>query len=88
MKLSWNIENSNFGNPVSTSKSYTMSKKGLKVQKRFQNMEVKNICANFVLMELINILVFSGDVIGDINMKNTHLFTFGNRKLQHMSSTT
>ena len=51
-------------------------------------MEVKNICANFVLMWLINILLFSGVVIGDINMQNPHLFTFGNTKLQHMSATT
>ena len=39
-------------------------------------------------MELINILVFSGDVTRDINMKNPHLFTFGNTKLQYMSATT
>ena len=57
-------------------------------RKGFQNIEVKTICANFVLMELINILVFSGDVIRDINMKNPQLFTFGNTKLQYMSSIT
>ena len=51
-------------------------------------MEVKTIYANFALMELINILVFSGDVTRDINMKNTHLFNFGNTKLQHMNATT
>ena len=39
-------------------------------------------------MELINILVFSGDVIGDINMKNPQFFTFGNTKLQYTSATT
>ena len=51
-------------------------------------MEVKIICVNFVLVELINILVFSGDVIGNINMKNPHLFNFGNTKLQYMIATT
>ena len=60
----------------------------LEVQKGFQNMEVKTICAKFVLMELINLLVFSGDVIRDTNMQNPHLFTFGNKKLQYMSATT
>ena len=40
-------------------------------------MEVKIICANSVLMELIDILVFSGDETGDINMKNIQPFTFG-----------
>ena len=54
----------------------------------FQNMEVNIIHANFVLMELIDLLVFSGNSIGDINMKNTQLFTFGNTKLRYMSSTT
>ena len=39
-------------------------------------MEVKIICVNFVLIELIDLLVFSGDVTGDINMKNPQLFTF------------
>ena len=51
-------------------------------------MEVKTICANFVLMELINLLVFSGDVTKDINMQNPHLFTFRNKKLQYMISIT
>ena len=50
-------------------------------------MEVKTICANFVLMELINLLVFSGDVTRDINMQNPHIFTFGDTKLKHTSST-
>ena len=49
--------------------------------------EVKIICENFVLMDLSNILVFSGDVMRDINMENPHLFTFGNTKLQYMSAT-
>ena len=44
----------------------------------FQNMEVNIICANFDWMELIDILVFSGDVIGDIDMKYPQIFTFGN----------
>ena len=51
-------------------------------------MEVKIICENFVLMELIDILVFSGDVTRDINMKNPHIFDFGKTKLQYMSATT
>ena len=51
-------------------------------------MEVNIICVNFVLMELINLLVFSGDFTGDINLQNSHLFTFVNTKLQHMSATT
>ena len=51
-------------------------------------MDIKIICANFVLMELIDILVFSGDVTRYINMKNPHIFTFGNTKFYYMSSTT
>ena len=51
-------------------------------------MEVNIICEKCVLMELINILVFISDVTGYINMKNPHLFTFGNTKLQYMSATT
>ena len=50
-------------------------------------MEVKIICANFVLMELIDLLVFSSDVKRDINMQNPKLFTFGNTKLQYMRAT-
>ena len=52
----------------------------------FQDMELKIICKNFVLVELIRLLVFSVDVIRDVNMKNTQLFTFGNTKLQYMSA--
>ena len=51
-------------------------------------MEVKIICENFVLMELIDILVFSGDVTGYINNKNPQIFTFGNKKLNCMRATT
>ena len=51
-------------------------------------MEIKTICANFVLIELINLLVFSGDVTRDINMQNPNLFTFGNTKLQYINSPT
>ena len=51
-------------------------------------MEVKIICANLVFMDLINPFGFSGDVTGYIIMKNPHLFTFGNTKLQYMSATT
>ena len=51
-------------------------------------MEVKAICEKFVLMELIILLVFSGDVIGYKNIENPHIFTFGNTKFQHMSTTT
>ena len=51
-------------------------------------MEVKNICTNSVFMDLINPCGVSGDVIGYINMLNTHCFTFGNKKLQYMTSTT
>ena len=55
MKISWKLENSKFSYSVATSKNYTMSKKGLKIHKSFPNMkEVKIICANFVLMDLIN----------------------------------
>ena len=39
-------------------------------------------------MELIDHLVFRGDVTGDINMQYTQLFTFGNTKFQYMSATT
>ena len=63
MKISWNLENSKFGNSVATSKNYTVSKNRVKFQKRFPNMkEVKVICANFVLMDLINSFGVSGDV--------------------------
>ena len=48
-------------------------------------MEVKIICTNLVFMDLINPFGVSGDVTGYINMHNTHLFTFGNKKLQYMS---
>ena len=62
MKLSWNLENSKFGNLVATSNNYIVSKKWLKTKKRFQNMEVKIICENFVLMDLINTFSVIGDV--------------------------
>ena len=39
-------------------------------------------------MDLINPFGIRSDVIGYINIHNTHLFTFGNTKLQYMSSTT
>ena len=51
-------------------------------------MEVKIICTNLVSMGLINAFGVSGDVIGYINMDNTHIFTFGNKKSQYMSATT
>ena len=51
-------------------------------------MEVNIICTNLVFMDFINPFGFSGDVTGYINMHNPHLFTFGNKKLQYMSSTT
>ena len=51
-------------------------------------MEVKIICANLVFMDLINPFCVSGDDIGYINMQNPHIFTFGNTKLQYMSTTT
>ena len=50
-------------------------------------MEVKIICKKLGFMDLINPFCISGDVIGYINMNNPHLFTFGNTKLQYMSST-
>ena len=50
-------------------------------------MEVKIICTNLVFMDLINPFGVSGDVTGYINMHNTHLFTFGNTKLEYMSAT-
>ena len=40
-------------------------------------MEVKIICAIFYFMDLINPFRVSGDVIGYINMHNTHIFTLG-----------
>ena len=50
-------------------KELYIEQKGVEsLENGFQNMEVKIICANFVLMEQIDLLVFSGDVIGDINM--------------------
>ena len=76
------------GNSIPTSKNYTGAKRGLKVQKRFPKYGGKDICENFVLMELINLLLFSSDFTGDINMKNPHHFTFLNTKLQYMSATT
>ena len=51
-------------------------------------MEVKIICRNLVLMDLINPFGISGDFIGYININNPHIFTFGNTKLQYMSATT
>ena len=51
-------------------------------------MEVKIICANFVLVDFINPFGVSGDVTRYINMHNSHLFTFGNKKLQYMGATT
>ena len=51
-------------------------------------MEVKIICRNFVFMELVNTFGISGEVTGYINMHNTHIFNFGNKNLQYMSSTT
>ena len=42
----------------------------------------------FVFMDLIIPFGVSGDVTGYINMQNPHLFTFGNTKLQYMSTTT
>ena len=51
-------------------------------------MEVKNICTNSVFMDLINPFGVSGDIIGYINMHNTHIFTFWITKLQYTSSTT
>ena len=39
-------------------------------------------------MDLINPFGVSGDVTRYINMQNTHLFTFGNKKLEYMSATT
>ena len=51
-------------------------------------MEVKIICTNLVFMDLNNPFGVSGDVTGYINMHNPHLFSFGNTKLQYMSSTT
>ena len=51
-------------------------------------MEVKIICTNLVFMDLINPFGISGDVTRYFNIHNPHLFTFGNTKLQYMSSTT
>ena len=51
-------------------------------------MEVKIICRNLIFMDLISPFGISGDFIGYINMHDPHLFTFGNTKLQYMSSTT
>ena len=51
-------------------------------------MVVKIICTNLVFMDLINPFGVNGDVIGYINMHNPHLFTFGNKQLKYISSTT
>ena len=51
-------------------------------------MEVKIICTNLFFMDLINPFGVSGDVIVYINIHNPHIFTFGNTKLQDMSTTT
>ena len=51
-------------------------------------MEVNIICANLVFMDLINPFGIRSDVIGYINIHNTHIFTFWNTKLQYMSATT
>ena len=51
-------------------------------------MEVKIICTNLVFMDMNNPFGVSDDVTGYINMHNPHLFTFGNTKLQYMSTTT
>ena len=39
-------------------------------------------------MDLINPFCVSGDFTGYINMHKTNIFTFWNKKLQYMSSTT
>ena len=45
-------------------------------------MEVKIICANFVLMYYINPFGVSGDVTVYISIfKNPYIFTFGNTQL-------
>ena len=51
-------------------------------------MEVNIICKNLGFMDLINPFGISVDFTRYINMHNLHLFTFGNTKLQYMSSTT
>ena len=51
-----------FGNSVPTSNNYIEAKRGRKFKKGFQKMEVNIICANFVLMDLINPFGVSGDV--------------------------
>ena len=51
-------------------------------------MEVNITCRNLVFMDLINPFGIRRDVIGYINIHNTHLFTFGNTKSQYMSATT
>ena len=58
------------------------------LEKGFQNMEVKIICANFAFMDLINLFGVSGDVTWYIDMHNPHLLTFANTKWQYMSATT
>ena len=54
------------------------SKKGWKFRKGFQKMEVKIICANFVLMDFINPFGVSGDVTRYINMQISTYIYFGN----------
>ena len=50
-------------------------KKGWKFRKGFQKMEVKIICANFVLMDFINPFCVSVDVTGYINIQiSTYLY--------------
>ena len=44
-------------------------------------MEVKIICENFVLMDLINEFGVSGDFTGEINMQISTYIYFGNTQL-------
>ena len=62
--------------------------KRVKVHKWFPKYGGKDYCANLGFMDFINPFGVSGDVTWYINIKNTHIFTFGNKKFQYMSATT
>jgi len=61
-------------------KELYISKMGWKFRKGFQNMEVKIICENYVLMDFINPFGV-GDLKGYINIQISTYIYFGNTQL-------
>ena len=59
----------------------------MQVHKRFPKYGGKDYLFKICFLDLINPFGVSGDVTRYINMHNSHLFTFGNKKLQYMSAT-